>query len=112
MAKLLSYTNPVTIPVLPLTTHVDLTGPQKLDGFTRVNFAIVLIPPVLFPLNARVFMGVLGANPLAVQIDSFAVSTQLDRIRTYAVTGPHFNIQLYGDPGATYPIHAWVYLTE
>ena len=112
MAKLLSYTNPITIPVLPLSTHVDLTGVQKLDGFSHVNFAIVVNPPALFPLNARVFMGIFGANPLFAQIDNFAVqTTQLDRIHSYAVTGPELAIQLFGDPGATYAIRAWVYLT-
>ena len=83
----------------------------KLDGFSHVNFAIVVNPPALFPLNARVLMGVLGTNPLSAQLDNFAVPTQLDRIRTYAVTGPQLAIQLFGDPGATYAIRAWVYLT-
>jgi hypothetical protein len=112
MPRVLSYTNPITIPVLPLSTHIDLTGVLKLDGFSEVNFAIVVNQPVLFPLNARVFMGVFGANPLSVQIDSFAVPrTLLDRIRTYPVTGPELDIQLFGDPGAVYPIRAWLYLT-
>lgn len=111
MAKLLSYTNTITVPVLPLGAHVELTGVHKLDGFSQVHFAIVLNPPVLFPLSARVLMGVLSGNPLSALIDNFAVFTQLDRIRTYAVAGPEFAIQLFGDPGATYTIHAWVYLT-
>jgi len=111
MAKLLTYTNPITIPVLPLSTHVDLTGTQKLDGFTHVNFAIVFHPPALFPLQARVFMGLLNANPLAAQIDAFTVQNTLDRIRTYPVAGPHLDIQLFSDPGASFNISAWVYLT-
>jgi len=111
MPKLLNFTNPITIPVLPLSTHFDLTGVQKLDGFSQVNVAIIVNQPVLFPLNARVFMGVLSASPLSALIDSFAVPrTVLDKIRTYPVTGPELSIALFGDPG-TYPIRAWVYLT-
>jgi hypothetical protein len=110
MSKLLTYTNPITIPILPLSTHVDLTGVQPLDRFSHVNFAIMVSPPALFPLHARVLMGVLSANPLAAQIDNFQVLGFVDRIRTYPVTGPEFAIQLFGDPGATYAIRAWVYL--
>ncbi len=111
MSRLLTYTNPITIPVLPLSTHIDLTGPLKLDGFTHVNFAIVWIPPALFQLQARVFMGLLNANPLVAQVDVFTVQQTLDKIRTYPVTGPHLDIQLFSDPGATFAINAWVYLT-
>jgi hypothetical protein len=111
MAKLLTYTNPITIPVFPAYGfRVDLTHVQSLDGFSHLNFAIIVNPPALFPLHARVLMGVLSANPLAAQIDNFPVQGFLDRIRTYAVTGPEFSIQLLGDPGATYAINAWVYL--
>ena len=111
MSKLLTYTNPITIPVLPLSTHIDLTGPLKLDGFTHVNFAIVFVPPAVFTLQARVFMGLLNANPLVAQIDAFQVHNTLDRIHTYPVTGPNLDIQLWSDPGATFAINAWVYLT-
>jgi hypothetical protein len=112
MAKLLTYNQSITIPAFPGQGFlVDLTNIQSLDGFSHVNVAITTNPGTLLPLTARVLMGVLSAHPLAVQIDSFPVHASLDRIRTYAVAGPEFSIQLVGDPTFTYPIRAWVYLT-
>ena len=112
MGKLLSYSAPITTDA---GGYFNLTNIQSLDGFTKVNFVIVVeTPPTPIPLTATVQMGKISGSTLSSWIDHFVVPVATPSpylmIKTYNVIGPELNISLNGMKNTTYKIQAWAYL--
>jgi hypothetical protein len=90
--------------------QIFMTGPIKLDTFSKVNLEIIQWPHAPVSMGVTCSMGKISGSTLAQVVAQFPLGTA-GQIHTFDVIGPEFSVILTGGPPNTdVPIQAWIFL--